>query len=165
MVSVLKPLVSIIFLVGTVPGHAAAPPSTAGKMYCCEGGRICGDSLPDLCRGRAYRILDGGGNVINEIPAPLTAQQKAEAAAEALRKKELEEHAREQRRKDQALLETYTSLQDIDLAQSRAEMAVNTAIKEAGERIATARKQRKNSRPRPSFTRTRRCPRTGQGSA
>jgi len=127
-------------------------------MYCCEGGRICGDSLPDLCRGRAYRILDGGGNVINEIPAPLTAQQKAEAAAEALRKKELEEHAREQRRKDQALLETYTSLQDIDLAQSRAEMAVNTAIKEAGERIATARKQRKKLEAEAEFYKNKALP-------
>lgn len=158
MVSVLKPLVGVIFLLGAVPGHAAAPPSTAGKMYCCEGGRICGDSLPELCRGRAYRILDGGGNVINEIPAPLTAQQKAEAAAEALRKKELEEHAREQRRKDQALLETYTSLQDIDLAQARAEMAVNTAIKEAEVRIATARKQRKKLEDEAEFYKNKALP-------
>jgi hypothetical protein len=85
------------------------------------GRRVCGDSLPEQCRGRAYRHLDSGGNVIKEVGPPLSAEQKAEQAAEARRKKQIEEAAREQRYKDQALLDTYAMPQDIDLAQSKAE--------------------------------------------
>ena len=141
MVSVLKFSAGLIVLLAAFSTQAAAP-VTPGKMYCCEGGRICGDSLPEQCRGKAYRILDSSGNVLKEVGPPLTAEQKAQAAAEAQRKKELEEQAKEQRRKDQALLDTYATPQDIDLAQSKAEADVNLAIKGAEDRIAAARKQR-----------------------
>ena len=141
MVSVLKFSAGLIVLLAAFSTQAAAP-VTPGKMYCCEGGRICGDSLPEQCRGKAYRILDSSGNVLKEVGPPLTAEQKAQAAAEAQHKKELEEQAKEQRRKDQALLDTYATPQDIDLAQRKAEADVNLAIKGAEDRIAAARKQR-----------------------
>ena len=146
MVSVNKLAAGAIVLFAAIPAHAAAPASkepASGKMFCCEGGRICGDTFPERCRGKAYSILDAKGSLIREEPAPLTAQQKAEAAAEAQRKRELEEHAREQRRQDRALLQTYTSAQDIDRSQARAELDVGAAIKGAEEKIAAARRQRK----------------------
>ncbi len=107
----------------------------AGEFYCCQdatsGRRVCGDTLPEQCRGRAYRILDRAGNVIKEVGPPLTAEQKAEQAAESRRRKEQEEVAREQRRMDQALLDTYAVAQDIDTAQRKAENDVNLAIRNA----------------------------------
>jgi hypothetical protein len=141
MVSVLKFSAGLIALLAAFSTQAAAP-AGPGRFYCCDGGRICGDSMPEQCRGKAYRILDSSGNLLKEVGPPLTAEQKAQAAAEALRKKELEEQAKEQRRKDQALLDTYATPQDIDLAQSKAEADVNLAIKGAEDRIAAARKQR-----------------------
>ena len=66
----------LILLLAAFSAHSAEP--AVARIYCCEGGRICADSLPEQCRGKAYRILDSGGNLLKEIGPPLTAQQKAE---------------------------------------------------------------------------------------
>lgn len=160
MVSVCKLAAGAIVLFAALPTHAAAPAKDpgGGKMFCCEGGRICGDSFPERCRGKAYSVLDDKGNLIREEPAPLTPQQKAEAAAEAQRKRELEEHAREQRRQDQALLQTYASAQDIDRSQARAELDVGAAIKGAEEKIAATRKQRKKFEDEAEFYKRKTLP-------
>jgi hypothetical protein len=156
MVSVLKYSTCLIVLLTALSAQAATP--AAGRFYCCDGGRVCGDALPEQCRGKAYRILDSSGNLLKEVGPPLTAEQKAQAAAEALRKKELEEQAKEQRHKDQALLDTYATPQDIDLAQNKAEADVNLAIKGAEERIAAARKQRKKFEDEAEFYKKKSLP-------
>ena len=157
MVSVLKFSASLVILAAALPAQSAAPAGPS-KFFCCEGGRICADSLPEQCRGKAYRILDSGGNVLKEVGPPLTPEQKAQAAAEAQRKKELEEQAKELRRKDQALLDTYATPQDIDLAQSKAEADVNLAIKAAEDRIAAARKTRKKFEDEAEFYKKKTLP-------
>ena len=156
MVSVLKYSAGLIVMLAAISVNAATPAS--GRFYCCDGGRVCGDALPEQCRGKAYRILDSSGNLLKEVGPPLTVEQKARAAAEALRKKELEEQAREQRRKDQALLDTYATPQDIDLAQGKAESDVNLAIRGAEDRIAAARKQRKKFEEEAEFYKKKSLP-------
>lgn len=125
----------------------ASPTLAANNFYCCAdpatGRRVCGDTLPDICRGRPYRILDSSGNVTKEVGPPLTPAQKQELAAETLRQKQLEEAKREQRRKDQALLDTYATQQDIDLAQKKAENDVTLAMSTTQGRIDAARLKRK----------------------
>ena len=157
MVSVLKYPVSLVLLLAAFSTQAAAP-AGPGRFYCCEGGRICGDAMPEQCRGKAYRILDSAGNVIKEVGPPKTAEQKAQEAAEALRKKELEEQAREQRRKDQALLDTYATLQDIDMAQQKAEADVNLSIQSAQNKIDDARKRRKKFEDEAEFYKKKALP-------
>ena len=126
---------------------AVGSAQAASEFYCCQdpanGRRVCGDTLPEQCRGCAYRILDSGGNIVKEVGAPLTPEQKAELILENKRRKQLEDAGREQRRRDQALLDTYTTAEDIDLAQKKAEADVNLAIQATNERIATAQKKRK----------------------
>jgi hypothetical protein len=156
MVSVLKYSAGLIVMLAAISVNAAIPAS--GRFYCCDGGRVCGDALPEQCRGKAYRILDSSGNLLKEVGPPLTVEQKARAAAEALRKKELEEQAKEQRRKDQALLDTYATPQDIDLAQGKAESDVNLAIRGAEDRIAAARKQRKKFEEEAEFYKKKSLP-------
>lgn len=125
----------------------ATSAQAAGEFYCCQdpnnGRRVCGDTLPEQCRGRAHRILDSGGNIVREVGAALTAEQKAEQAQENKRRKQLEDASREQRRRDQALLDTYTTPEDIDLAQKKAEADVNVAILATVARIDEARSRRK----------------------
>jgi len=125
----------------------AGSAQAAGEFYCCQdlasGRRVCGDALPEQCRGHAYRILDRAGNIVKEVGPPLTAEQKAEAAAEAQRQKQQEAEARERRRRDQALLDTYSRLQDIDLAQEKAENDVKLSIADAEAQIDLIRKRRK----------------------
>jgi hypothetical protein len=134
----------------------------AGEFYCCQdpssGRRVCGDSLPTQCRGQAYRILDGGGNVVREVGPPLTAEQKAEQAAEARRRKQMEEEARELRRKDQALLDTYATPKDIDLAQGKAEGDVNIAIRNAEMSIAASQNKRKKFEAEAEFYQKKKLP-------
>ena len=156
MVSANKFSAGLILLLAAFSAHSAEP--AVARIYCCEGGRICADSLPEQCRGKAYRILDSSGNLLKEIGPPLTAQQKAELAAEAEHKKELESLAKEQRRKDQALLETYTSGQDIDRAQARAEADVNISIKGAQAKIDAALKQRKKFEEEAEFYKNKPLP-------
>ena len=126
---------------------AVGSAQAASEFYSCQdpanGRRVCGDTLPEQCRGRAYRILDSGGNIVKEVGAPLSPEQKAELILENKRRKQLEDAGREQRRRDQALLDTYTTAEDIDLAQKKAEADVNLAIQATNDRIATAQKKRK----------------------
>ena len=125
----------------------ATSAQAANEFYCCQdpgsGRRVCGDTLPEQCRGRAYRVLDSGGNIVKEVGAPLTPEQKAEQILENKRRKQLEDAGREQRRRDQALLDTYSLPEDIDIAQKKAEADVNMAIQAANARVATAQGKRK----------------------
>ena len=126
---------------------AALAAEAAGNFYCCpdpaSGRRTCGDTLPEVCRGKAYKVIDSAGNVLKEVGPPLSAEQKAEAAAQAQRKQEQDDLAREQRRKDQALLDTYSSVKDIDAAQQQAEADLQHAIVSANAQIDALRQQRK----------------------
>jgi hypothetical protein len=93
----------------------------AARTFCCSdkaGHRICGDILPVECEDRAYKEIGDKG--IRNVEAPLTAEQKAQRDAEAAKKKEQERALAEQRRKDRALLNTYSSEKDIDALRDRA---------------------------------------------
>lgn len=118
-----------------------------GQLFCCtdpgSGRRVCGDTLPAQCRSQAHRIFDRGGNLIKEVAAPLTPEQKAAAAAEAARIKQQEEEHRERRRVDQALLATYATAEDIDIAQKKAEGNVQLLIRAAHEKIVGLQKQQR----------------------
>lgn len=118
----------------------------AGEFYCCQdpgnGRRVCGDTLPDQCRGRGYRVFDSGANLIKEVGPALTPEQKAEQAVELRRKKQQEEAARELRRRDQALLDTYATPRDIDMAQQKAEADATYAIQNAQAAINEAAAKR-----------------------
>lgn len=140
----------------------ATSAQAAGEFYCCQdpasGRRVCGDTLPEQCRGRAYRLLDSGGNVVKEVGPPLSPEQKAEQAAESRRRKLQEEADREQRRRDQALLDTYANLQDIELAQRKAEADVNFAIAASQAKIDAARKKRKKYEDEAEFYKKKKLP-------
>lgn len=139
MPSPLKILLALSLVAASTPGIA--------DYYCCQdpgtGRRVCGDILPDQCKNISHRVLDSAGNLIREVGPPLTAEQKAELARENRRKKLLEDAAREKRRRDQALLDTYATPEDIDLAQKKAEGDVRIAIANAQGAIDAALQKRR----------------------
>ena len=135
-----------LLLAGLATAGAAQEATPAGSFYCCTdatGRRACGDLLPPQCSGLPYRVFNRQGVLIREVGRPLTPEEKAAQAEMARQAKQMEAHAREQRRKDQALLETYSSLEDVDRMQARAETEVTSAINAAETKIAEARKRRK----------------------
>lgn len=141
---------------------AAAGASSAGpRIYCCHdesGKQLCGDILPSACYGRAYRELGDSGRTARQVDAPLTAEQRAQRAAEEQRRKEQERVLNEQKRKDLALLNTYSSEKDIELMRGRAERDLAAAIKAAEDRIVEIRRQRKKFEDEAEFYRNRQLP-------
>jgi len=109
---------------------ATAQTSRARAIYCCDvGGQpICGDILPDACYGRAYREVSPAGTLRRVVPAPLSAEEIAQRDA-AERQRRSDEAARaKQERIDQALLETYHSLEQLDARREREVGALDRAI-------------------------------------
>jgi len=141
---------------------AGTQPALAGMtIFCCHdeaGKQACGDILPAVCVGRAYREIGVSGRPVRTVEAPLTAEQRAQRAAEEQRRREQERLLNEQRRKDQALLNTYGSEKDIEVMRARAERDVHAAIKSAEERIAEIRRQRKRFEDEAEFYKNRQLP-------
>ena len=77
------------------------------------------------------------------IEPPLTAEQKAERAAEAKRQREEAEKQRAQMRRDLALLETYASEAEIEDTRNRALGSRQQLIDRAVQRLADHQKERK----------------------
>jgi hypothetical protein len=112
-------------LLGWALGLLALGPVQAGTrtITCCEDGngqRICSDVLPPVCYNRAYREISKQGTVKKVVPAPLSAEERARLEAEEHQRLALRDKAREQQRRDHALLQTYTSLADLEASRQRA---------------------------------------------
>ena len=141
---------------GNTPGAAAAP-----RIFCCHdqsGRQVCGDILPSACYGRAYRELGQSGRTSRVVEAPLSAAERAAKAAEELQRQEQERLLNEQRRKDQALLNTYGNEKDIEVMRSRTLRDLDTAIAAAEERIVEIRQRRKKFENEAEFYKNRRLP-------
>lgn len=137
---------SVFFLAVCLGGPLQSEAAGPGRFYCCidgSGKQVCGDILPAACYGRAYRELGANGQTIRQVEAPLTAEQRAQRAADEERRKEEEARQKEQQRKDQALLNTYGNVEDIEAMRKRALEEVNKSIQNAEVRIAEIRKLRK----------------------
>jgi hypothetical protein len=133
-------------LAAAVVGLVIADGASARNSYCCNdtnGKLTCGDMLPTACHKRAYRILDDRGNLVKEVAAPLTPEQRVLRDAEEAKKLEEAKKAAEEKRRDQALLATYPNEKDIDLARDRALADFDKASLEAEKRHGDAMKEKK----------------------
>ncbi|MDR1350386.1 MAG: hypothetical protein LBJ59_06365 [Zoogloeaceae bacterium] len=127
-------------------GGVSAPALAAhNENICCNdetGQLICGDVLPPQCNGRALKIYNSQGLLIREVSVRVNTPTK-EAVVELTDKQQEEiDRRRLQARKDRALLETYSSVADIDRMQTRSEEDVKLVIKNANALIADARKRK-----------------------
>jgi valyl-tRNA synthetase len=139
-------VLALLGAVGAVPAAGAE----SGRLYCCTdaaGLYVCGDILPQACYGRAYRELGANGRTLREFAAPLSAEQLAEQrarqAAEDERRKQEAIVQKEQQIKDEALLATYSNLNDIETMRKRALGDAGQVINNAETRIAEIRALRK----------------------
>lgn len=139
----------------------ASEASAAGRFFCCnddQGRQVCGDILPPVCVGRAYREIGEGGTTARRVEAPLTAEQRARRDAEEKRHREEEAALRDQRRRDQALLDTYSSERDIEMLRTRAENEVRQSIRDAETKIEEARLRRQKYENEAEFYRKKALP-------
>ena len=120
--------------------------SAAANLYCCldaTGKQVCGDILPQACYGRAYREVGASGRTVRTVEAPLSAEQRAQRAAQEAQRQADEAVLREKQRQDQALLNTYGSEKDIEMMRARALDEVQKSILAAQAKIAELRAKRK----------------------
>ncbi len=127
---------------------AVAPAAAQQRMYKCVDarGKVYYTQVPPPeCLGRDTQELDKSGTLMRKSQTPTALTPAQEKAREAERKKKLEdeERSKEERRKNTALLNTYSSEKDIDDARQRALKEAQAAIAETEKRIAEAQKRKK----------------------
>lgn len=127
---------------------AAAPAAAQTRMYKCVDarGKVYYTQVPPAeCLGRETQELNKSGTVIrrNKVQNSLTTEQQRSQEAAHKKKLEEEELGREERRKNLALLNTYSNETDIDDARARALSEAQAAIAETEKRIVNAQQRKK----------------------
>ena len=133
-----------IVALGILLALAAMPTSAQQRLYKCKddkGKTYYTQTPPAECLGKEMDELSKQGMVVKKREAPLTPEQIAAREAEEKRKQEEEAVAREEKRKNQALLNTYSSEKDIEDGRQRALKQAEAATKETEKRMAEAQKR------------------------
>jgi len=135
---------TMVFLCSTV--LALAPAAAQERMYKCVDarGKVYYTQVPPPeCLGRDTQELNKSGTLIRRNPAviPLSPAQEQAREAERKKKNEDEERSKEDRRKNLALLNTYSSERDIEDARTRALKEAQVAIEDTERSIAGAQKR------------------------
>ena len=120
----------------------ALPAAEAAYKCTDEKGRThIGDPPPPRCERVIMYEISRSGTVLRKIDPTPTEQERQARADEMARKKEEARAADEQRRKDLALLATYSSERDFDVSRDRNIEPVQNRIKGARERYEAVEKR------------------------
>jgi chromosome segregation ATPase len=123
-------------------GHAAL------YKWVDDKGRVQYSDKPPSDRDKSAVQMTNRGVVIKKIEPGMSAEQKKAQEEESARKKQEQTKAAEQRRQDNALLQSFTSVQEIDMKRDREVQALDAIIanlrgqeRSMSERIAEDRKR------------------------
>jgi len=106
-----------------------------------RGVTLFGDTPPSGCASVVMYEVAPGGKVLRKIDPSPTPEQLKTRLEEQARTREAERTAAEQKRKDVALLSTYSTEKEIDVARDRNIEPIRMRIKSAKERIAAVEKR------------------------
>jgi hypothetical protein len=116
------------------------------RMYKCVDarGKVYYTQVPPReCLGRDTQELDKSGTVIRQTERAPSAAEVQAREAERKKKAESDERAKEERRKNTALLNTYSSEKDIEDQRARALKEAQDAIEATEKSIVGAQKRQK----------------------
>jgi len=123
----------------------------SGKLYKWvddKGVTHYSENMPAEQKDRSSTELDGRGRVLKQNAAAPSPEQIRAREDEKLRRKSEERELEQQRRRDNALLNTYTTADEIEYARKRAVVAANqarqvveTRVKSSKSRADTLRKK------------------------
>ncbi|MES2354687.1 MAG: DUF4124 domain-containing protein [Pseudomonadota bacterium] len=121
-------------------------PASAGTYKWVDENGVTqyGDTIPPQAVNRGMTEINTKGQVVKKTEAALTPEQLRVQQTELAKQKDLSRQAEERRRRDVALLGTYTGEQEIDLARDRSTQQVDSVIRSAQERIAAAQVREKD---------------------
>ena len=140
----LKPGIAVL---GILLVLAAASASAQQRVFKCKDGKgktYYTQTPPAECLGKEMEELSRQGTRLKKREAAPTPEQIAAREAEEKSKKEEEARAKEEKRKNQALLNTYSNEKDIEDSRERALKQAEQAAKEIDKRIADAQKRAKD---------------------
>jgi hypothetical protein len=140
---------------------ATGPAAAQSFLYVCtvNGHTISSQLLPSECKNVDVRELNADGTLHRLIPAPLTPEQRKAKHEEEEKRLLEEEAARKQRSQDKALMETYSSVDEIEGARKRAIAGQQTLVDRADARIAQYKRERKHLDDEAEFYVKREMPR------
>lgn len=123
---------------------ALAPLSSQAQIIKCvgkDGKTYVGQTLPPQCAGQASEQINKQGVVVKRNQPAMTAEQRAAKEAEDKKKLEADLAAKEEARKNKALLSTYGSEKDLEVARARALADNENAVKQTQIKIAQIEKR------------------------
>lgn len=135
--------------------------SASAQLYVCttrSGKTLSGDRPPEECADRTIRELRSDGSVRRVIEPPLTDEQKAQREQERKKREAEELAAREQLRRDRALLEAYASELEIEEARDRQLAQRHQSIEVAQKRLQGHHEARKKLDEEKEFYAKRQIP-------
>jgi hypothetical protein len=118
----------------------------AGAEYKCvdaRGNTHIGDTPPVGCADVVMYEISKTGRVLRHIDPTPTPEQAKARLEESDRKKEIDRIAGEQKRKDMALLNTYSTEREVDVARDRNIEPLLARIQSAHERMRIVEKREK----------------------
>ncbi len=150
----------VLFCVLWMTLPVGAQTSPKGTVFCCtdNGHQVCGDVLPLQCYGKGYREVSPQGTVRRLVEAPLTPEQLARREAEERARRAEIASRRAENRRNQSLLETYSSVADIETRRDRALEVVALELKQAEARRALMLKKREGLNREAEFYQKREMP-------
>ena len=130
----------------------AAEPQKAGGLVCWKdkAGKTvgCGDKVPPEYQDNATGALNKRGEIVNQGEASMSAEQRKAQQADAEKKKQEEAQRAEEKRKDRALLDSFTNEKEIDLKRARdiQQIEVNIAAQQSLVKSMTERQTETRAR-------------------
>ena len=154
-----RTLVALACMLGLAASAVHA--QSTGKLYryVDEKGKVHYlDRPPTEATGKPIDQLNRQGAVLKQGEAALTPEQVAARDAEKRRLQEEQIRVREENRRNQALLDTYSSEKDIDESRARAIATANESIKDSKAKLADALKRQERLKVEAEFYQKRPMP-------
>lgn len=124
------------------PLLAGAQANSTFRCQGKDGKKYYGNTIPPQCYGRLVEQINTQGYVIKRIEPEASEKELEAKEAERAQKAKLDAAAKEQGRRDRALLATYTSEKDIEDQRHRALADNEKTVREIGQRIEDLKKKR-----------------------
>jgi hypothetical protein len=143
--AVLAALAGAALLAAPLVALAQAKSSVSTITYRCtgkDGKKYYGSAIPSQCYGQPLELLNNRGLVVKRIDPEGDERAKAEKEAALAKQKEESAAAREETRRNRALLATYTSERDIEDQRARALKDNQRSVSEVEGKIDALKKKR-----------------------
>ncbi|HEY5703411.1 MAG TPA: hypothetical protein VIV20_08060 [Gammaproteobacteria bacterium] len=119
--------------------------NTQARIVCwtnSDGVRECGDSVPPEYSQQGHKEFSEQGIIVDETEAAMTDTELEELKRITAEKAEQKRREEVQKRRDRMLLDTFASVEDIELARDRKISAIDSSISLAERRINKLREEK-----------------------